>query len=101
MSSWSRPSRWSDTGTLIAWLLHRPCERGERSIVPGRYPPDDPREWLNRARSDLALAKVAQESVYLEDLCFHAQQGAEKAIKALLVKLGVEFPYVLSLDCWR
>ena len=22
-----------------------------------RFPPDDPREWLNRARSNLALAK--------------------------------------------
>jgi HEPN domain-containing protein len=65
--------------------------------VPERYPPDDPREWLNRARSDLALAKATQEGVYLEDLCFHAQQGADKAVKALLVKLGVEFPYVHDL----
>lgn len=65
--------------------------------MPERYPPDDPREWLNRARSDMALAKATQEGVYLEDLCFHAQQGAEKAIKALLIKLGVEFPYVHDL----
>jgi HEPN domain-containing protein len=65
--------------------------------VPERYPPDDPREWLNRARSDLALAKATREGVYLEDLCFHAQQGAEKAIKALLIKFGVEFPYVHDL----
>jgi HEPN domain-containing protein len=34
------------------------------------------------------------EGVYLEDLCFDAQQAAEKAIKALLIKMGVEFPYV-------
>jgi HEPN domain-containing protein len=32
--------------------------------------------------------------VYLEDLCFDAQQGAEKAIKALFVKHGLRFPYV-------
>ena len=24
---------------------------------PDRFPPDDPREWLNRARSNWALAK--------------------------------------------
>jgi HEPN domain-containing protein len=32
--------------------------------------------------------------VYLEDLCFLAQQAAEKAIKAVLIKRGVAFPYV-------
>ena len=32
--------------------------------------------------------------MYLEDLCFDAQQAAEKAIKALLIARGVEFPYV-------
>ncbi len=37
--------------------------------MPRRYPPDDPREWLNRARSDLALAAAQGAGVYLEDLC--------------------------------
>lgn len=59
-----------------------------------RYPPEDPREWLNRARSDLLLARSEEEGIYLEDLCFHAQQAAEKAIKALLIRHDVEFPYV-------
>jgi hypothetical protein len=54
----------------------------------------DPREWLNRACSNLAMAKSEMEGVYLEDLCFDAQQAAEKAIKALLIKMGVEFPYI-------
>ena len=62
--------------------------------MPARYPPDDPREWLNRAHSDLALARAARERVYLEDLCFHAQQAAEKAIKAVLITRGVQFAYV-------
>ena len=48
-----------------------------------RYPPDDPREWISRARSDLRLAAAAPEGVYVEDLCFHIQQAAEKAIKRL------------------
>ena len=65
--------------------------------MPRRYPPDDPREWLNRARSNLAQAKAKRKGVYLEDLCFDAQQAAEKAIKALLIKLDVNFPYVHDL----
>jgi HEPN domain-containing protein len=65
--------------------------------VSKRYPPEDPREWLNRARSNLALAKAKRKGVYPEDLCFDAQQAAEKAIKALLIKLDVDFPYVHDL----
>ena len=62
-----------------------------------RFPPDDPREWLNRARSSLAQAKIRSEGVYLEDLCFCAQQAAEKALKGLLLFHGVRFPYVHEL----
>ena len=64
---------------------------------PERYPPDDPREWMNRARSDLTLARSRPEGVHLADLCLHAQQAAEKAIKALLIGRGVDFPYVHDL----
>jgi HEPN domain-containing protein len=31
--------------------------------------------------------------VYLEDLCFDAQQAAEKAIKAVFIAPGERFPY--------
>jgi HEPN domain-containing protein len=65
--------------------------------VPERYPPEDPREWLNRARSNLMVARTEGPDIYLEDLCFNAQQAAEKAIKALLIRHGVEFPYVHDL----
>ncbi len=64
---------------------------------PERFSPDDPREWLNRARSNLALAKSRVPDAYLEDLCFEAQQAAEKAIKAVLIRRAVEFPYVHDL----
>ena len=60
-------------------------------------PTDVPRgsaaDWLRHARSDLALAKSlpADLDVLPETLCFHAQQSVEKAIKAVLVHLGVAF----------
>jgi len=63
-------------------------------MPPERLPPDDPREWLNRARSNLARAKARIPEAYPEDLCFDAQQAAEKAIKAVLIRRGVSFPYV-------
>ena len=66
--------------------------------MPERYPPEDPREWLNRARSNLVLARAGSAGVYLEDLCFNAQQAAEKAIKALLIQHNIEFPYVHDLS---
>ena len=65
--------------------------------LPERFPPDDPREWLNRARSNLAMAKNRVDGVYLEDLCFESQQAAEKAIKAVMIMRGIEFPYVHDL----
>lgn len=61
---------------------------------PERFPSDDPREWLNRARSNLARARDQAAEVYLEDLCFDAQQAAEKAIKAVMIKRGIDFPYI-------
>jgi HEPN domain-containing protein len=62
-----------------------------------RLPPSDPREWLNRAASNLARANAAIPEAYLEDLCFDAQQCAEKAIKAVFVHRRVAFPFVHDL----
>jgi len=48
---------------------------------------------LTRAKADARL-----EGVYLEDLCFDAQQASEKAIKAVLLHFGVTFPPVHDLS---
>ncbi len=56
------------------------------------------REWLRRAKSNLALAKQPKPAESLwEDLCFDAEQAAEKALKAMLVFGGVEFPKTHSI----
>lgn len=65
--------------------------------MPPRYEASDPREWLNRAHSSLALARVTGPGIYLEDACFNAQQAAEKAIKAVFVHRDWEFPYSHNL----
>ena len=50
--------------------------------MPDRYPPEDPREWLNRARSNLQLAKNTDtDEIYYEDLCYNARAGSRKSNK--------------------
>ncbi len=61
--------------------------------------PTDPRSWLSRARSNLARARArpASEDVLYEDLCFDAQQCAEKALKGFLLARGADVPKTHSI----
>lgn len=57
-----------------------------------------PRDWLRHARSDLALARVQRPTeVFIEMLCFHAQQAAEKSSKAVLLANEIRFPYTHNI----
>ena len=54
------------------------------------------RRWLAKARTDLTLATMVLEKgpdMVPWACCFHAQQAAEKALKAVLVAQGVEPPH--------
>jgi len=54
---------------------------------------------LARARGDLAIAKAPlPKGAFYEDLCFHAQQAAEKALKAVYQHHGWPFRYTHDLD---
>lgn len=54
-----------------------------------------PRDWLDRARSNLARARQPKTAeVFWEDLCFDAQQAVEKSLKAVLLSRGTQFPFV-------
>lgn len=56
-------------------------------------PEGTPEEWLRRARGNLALSRQRKpKEAYWEDLCFQAQQAAEKAVKAVLRFAGIDFP---------
>ncbi len=55
--------------------------------------PGSPGDWLRHASSDLELARIGRNSKVLhEDLCFHAQQAADKAVKAVLLWKSIPFP---------
>jgi HEPN domain-containing protein len=58
-----------------------------------------PQEWLRHAQSDIRLARLAlKEEILPEQICFHAQQAAEKALKAVLLHKKVDFPFTHDLE---
>lgn len=61
--------------------------------------PASPRAWLLRARGNLTLAEKGGrlKGILFEDLCFNAQQAAEKALKAVCLAQGLDFPKTHSL----
>lgn len=49
------------------------------------------KSWLDFAQEDFIVAKHLYDALYpkpLEIICYHCQQAAEKAIKAVIVSLG-------------
>ena len=57
------------------------------------------RGWLRKAQSDLATAGFCLSAGDALDVaCFHAQQAAEKCIKAYLTAHEVEFPFIHNLE---
>jgi HEPN domain-containing protein len=61
-------------------------------MLPKEIEPGESADWLRPAWSDLELARSPRKSrILLEDLCFHAQQATEKALKAVLVLKSVPF----------
>lgn len=63
-----------------------------------RPDPSSPQAWIERAESSLALARMQGEGIDLEDLCYQAQQSAEKALKAVFLARGARYPYSHNID---
>jgi hypothetical protein len=52
---------------------------------------------MDRAKGDLALARAPlPEGGFYEDLCFHAQQAAEKALKSVYLHFAWGLPLQAS-----
>lgn len=59
------------------------------------------KNWLYRAREDLAVMKNLHSSNpegFTSTICYHAQQTAEKYLKAFLVFHDVDFPRTHDVD---
>ncbi len=70
--------------------------------MPGRSPTTTvAHEWITKAESDLRAAIYLLEprpGQPTDAVCFHAQQCAEKYMKALLVFRGTDFPKTHDLE---
>ena len=57
------------------------------------------KQWLKTAQSDLAYARLSlPEGGLYEQPCFHAQQTAEKSLKAILLHYKISFPLTHNLQ---
>ena len=58
------------------------------------------RQWLEKANGDYSTSNhlLSSGDAYLEAAAFHAQQAAEKYLKALLVWYQIEFPKTHDLS---
>ena len=57
----------------------------------------DARKMLRKARMDLIVARIRIRGVLPELHCFHAQQAAEKGLKAASIARGVPYKFVHDL----
>jgi len=57
-------------------------------------PAGSPHSWLAHAKSDLRITQICRSDsgVLPNQTVFHAQQAAEKAIKAVLLEHEIRFP---------
>ena len=72
------------------WSMKRPEELRDEFV----------RGWLEKADEDLAVADhlLAAKTPFFSAVRFHAQQAAEKYLKALLAHYQIEFPKTHDLD---
>ena len=56
--------------------------------------PDDPQSWIAKADNDLLNISNNLDAAHVpwDTICFHAQQAAEKMLKAFLVSRGLTAP---------
>lgn len=66
------------------------------SFQEQRFPPDDPREWLNRARSNLARARMGLDNpeIYLERAGYHLSESIKRAAILPTYAVGTRYPGV-------
>ena len=63
----------------------------------------DTARWLRYAEEDLITAETLLEQLHLppRQSCWYAQQSAEKALKAVLIFLEIDFPRTHDLNVLR
>jgi len=69
-------------------------DEDQKEIQPEDELKQATREWLEKAESDVRIARIVFAASTLDDhqVCFHCQQAVEKLLKALLQEREIRFP---------
>jgi len=62
------------------------------------YMKDAVKEWLKQAEDERNMAAYLLQGGYFKGACYHAQQSAEKTLKALLLNKGWELEKIHSIE---
>jgi len=62
--------------------------KGEADLIRG---------WLQKGHSDVVAMAASREAGARDACCFHAQQAAEKFLKAYLIHAGSDVPFTHNL----
>lgn len=89
------PQEWRELSTHRRFVREEMVRRGR--VVPLR-PHQEAERWLSFAEDDLRVARLAMEEGLYAQVCFHAQQCAEKSLKALLTRAGQLVPRTHRID---
>ncbi|MFA4873640.1 MAG: HEPN domain-containing protein [Patescibacteria group bacterium] len=58
----------------------------------------EPFEWLEKARHDcVAAVKLLEYGGHADTIAVHCHQAAEKALKAALLGMGIDYPFTHDL----
>ena len=68
-------------------------------MMPPKPVAGTPEEWLKHAQSSLAVARIPlPDGAMYGELCYQAQQAAEKAIKAVYQSREIQFRFTHDLE---
>jgi HEPN domain-containing protein len=62
-----------------------------------KNPPETARRWLAQAEHSLAIVRTLIENGFWADVCFHAEQTAQLALKAFLYGTGRRYVQLHSI----
>ena len=97
---WSAvPQAFVTTAVREGRILYEraPCVKA-KAVSSMKEKADLVRGWLRRARSDLVAMEALLNAGAFDAACFHAQQAAEKYLKAFLIHHDTQFPFTHELD---
>jgi HEPN domain-containing protein len=93
----------NESSMLADGKLVQPARPPRGGVVTAEERLSETRRWLRQAHEDLRVAELLADgdNAAPHQACYFAQQAAEKALKAVLVFLQIEYPTSHNFDQLR